>query len=113
MLDFAMLPFAVTTAAAASLTIWAMAMVATMANPKLQPAAYPFAPGSADPAADTLVGQGQIETVFSEPQWTSLTLSSLSEVETLLDRLEACRVPHREVITMGNAAFCVRWKLAA
>ncbi len=89
------------------------AVVATaMPNPKLQPTEFPFQPSTNDPSADTLVGQASIETVFNEHNngWQSVTVESLSHVEEILDCLEASKVVTREVVTQGNASFCVRWR---
>jgi hypothetical protein len=81
-----------------------------MPNPKLQPAEFPFQPSTNDPSADTMVGQAQIETVFNETCWQSVTVDSLSHAEEILDCLEAGKIQTREVITQGNASFCVRWR---
>ena len=70
----------------------------------------PFAPGNTDPSADTLTGQAQVSTVFAANDWQTVTLNRLNEVEDLLDCLEAHHVSEREVHTLGNAAFCVRWR---
>jgi hypothetical protein len=78
--------------------------------PVLQPIpAGPFAPGSGDPVADTLNGQAEVQTVLAN-EWNAVTLNKLHEVEDLLDFLEAHQVSEREVHTLGNAVFCVRWR---
>lgn len=69
---------------------------------------YPFAPRKVDPSADTMAGEA--ETVFADDGWTVITLTSLSEVEDLLDCLEAQKFAQREVRVMGNSRFRVRWK---
>lgn len=80
-------------------------------RPALRPVPIgPFAPGTADPSADTLSGQVQVSTVFAADDWQTVTLSRLTEVEDLLDTLEAHHVTEREVQTLGNAAFRVRWR---
>jgi hypothetical protein len=84
---------------------------AVTVRPALQPAvAGPFAPGSLDPAADTLTSQAQVSTVFADPEWQTATLDRLCDVETLLDYLEAHAVSDREFHVLGNSSFCVRWK---
>jgi len=89
-----------------------VAVVASIAmkNPKVRPVEFPFAAKSADPSADTMVNQSQIETVFADTGWQSVTVDNLSHVEEMLDRLEACQVGTREVVTLANASFCVRWR---
>ena len=68
---------------------------------------YPFAPVKPS-TADTLAADA--ETVFADDGWSVVTLSRLSEVEDLLDSLEAHQVGEREVRVMGNSSFRVRWK---
>ena len=68
---------------------------------------YPFAPVKPS-AADTLAADA--DTVFADDGWSVVTLSRLSEVEDLLDSLEAHQVGEREVRVMGNSSFRVRWK---
>ncbi|MCU0704674.1 MAG: hypothetical protein MUF18_11920 [Fimbriiglobus sp.] len=68
---------------------------------------YPFAPTKPS-SADTLASDA--ETVFADDGWTVATLSRLSDVEDLLDNLEAHRVAEREVRVLGNSSFRVRWK---
>jgi hypothetical protein len=85
-------------------------MFAVRTAPKLQPATvYPFAPGSSDPSADTLCGQAA-PTVLVDDGWTVATLNRLCDVEDLLDSLEAHGITEREMETVGNAQFLVRWK---
>jgi hypothetical protein len=48
--------------------------------------------------------------VFADTGWQTTTLHKLCEVEDLLDYLEANRFHTREVHTLGNNVFCVRWK---
>lgn len=86
-------------------------LYAVAARPLFQPAvAGPFAPGSADPSADTLTGQAHTNTVFADSDWQSATLDRLCDVEDLLDYLEANRVTDREFHALGDNTFCVRWK---
>jgi hypothetical protein len=94
----------------AVLVVSAAVVATSMPNPKLQPAEFPFQPSTNDPSADTMVGQAQIETVFNDYGWQSVTVDSLSDVEEILDCLEADKVETREVIAQGNASFCVRWR---
>lgn len=68
---------------------------------------YPFAP-VVPTAADTIAAE--VDTVFNDDGWTVITLTSLSDVEDLLDSLEAQKVAQREVRVMGNRSFRVRWK---
>lgn len=68
---------------------------------------YPFAPTT--PTADDTVAVAA-ETVFADDGWQCATLSNLSEVEDLLDCLEAQKFAQREVLTLGNASFRVRWR---
>jgi hypothetical protein len=68
---------------------------------------YPFAPVKPS-AADTLAADA--ETVFADDGWSVVTLNRLSDVEDLLDSLEAHQVVEREVRVMGNSSFRVRWK---
>jgi hypothetical protein len=93
-----------------SVVCGAAVVATTMANPKLKPAAFPFEPGTADPSADTMVNQAAIETVFNDNGWQSVTVNSLSEAEEILDCLEAGKIEQREMVTQGNASFCVRWR---
>lgn len=69
---------------------------------------YPFAPVTPDPVADTVAAAA--ETVFADDGWQVATLHSLSEVEDLLDSLEARHVAQREVRTLANNTFRVRWR---
>lgn len=69
---------------------------------------YPFAPVAPPTAADTIAAE--VDTVFTDDGWTVITLTSLSEVEDLLDSLEAQKVAQREMRVMGNSSFRVRWK---
>ena len=69
---------------------------------------FPFAPTTPDPVADTVAAAA--DTVFADDGWQVATLHSLSEVEDLLDSLEARHVAQREVRTLGNSTFRVRWR---
>lgn len=69
---------------------------------------YPFAPTTPDPVADTVAGVA--DTVFADDGWQVATLHDLSEVEDLLDSLEARHVSQREVRTLSNNTFRVRWR---
>ena len=68
---------------------------------------YPFAPAQPT-TADTL--GAETETVFADEGWSVVTLTRLSDVEDLLDTLEAHRFAQREVRAVGNSEFRVRWK---
>ena len=101
-----LLPLAVLAA-----VIGSAAFAVAIQAPSLRPATvFPFAPGNADPSADTLSNQACIETVFADTGWHALTLNRLSEVEDLLDSLEAHSVQEREVKTLGGNSFSVRWR---
>ena len=98
-------------AAMTSVLVLCGAVYAVMTQPALHPLpAGPFAPGTADPSADTNAGQAQVNTVFADTGWQTATLHQLCDVEDLLDYLEANQFHTREVHTLGNNVFCVRWK---
>ena len=105
-----MISFLIPLAALAAF-LGAVAFAVAIQAPSLRPATvFPFAPGSTDPSADTLSNQACIETVFADTGWHALTLNRLSEVEDLLDSLEAHSVQEREVKTLGGNSFSVRWR---
>jgi hypothetical protein len=62
-------------------------------------------------AADTLPLSASVE-VTPPPAagWQFATVASLSEVEDLLDSLESHGVAEREVVTVQNNRFTVRWR---
>ena len=97
-----------------TVTAATMFAVATESAPGLRPATVdPFAfPGSLDPAADTLSCGGDMAKTVPAPatDWQSVTLNNLSRVQDLLDSLEAHGVAEREVVTLSDAAFTVRWR---
>jgi hypothetical protein len=105
-------PIAVMTVLATSALLCGLLYVLVVRTaPQLRPATvFPFAPGSSDPSADTLVGEAQTPTVLADAGWRVATLHRLCDVEDLLDSLEAHGVAEREVETVGNAEFLVRWK---
>ncbi len=72
----------------------------------------PFAPGVADPSSDTLQNdEAMIRTVLAPAHdWQVATFVSLSQVEDLLDSLEAHGVRGGEVIALTDHCFAVRWK---
>ncbi len=72
----------------------------------------PFgAVGSAYPSEDTLSCEADVQTTFAQNAgWKLVTLSNLREVEDLLDCLESSSVAEREVHTLGNSSFAVRWR---
>ncbi len=112
---FTLLPLVA--AAAILVTLFAVLTAHTGA---LNPAVVdPFAPASpaTDPSADTISGGGSlVRTAFAPPSaagatgWQVATLSSLSDVEDLLDSLEVHGVRDREVVTVTDDQFAVRWK---
>lgn len=67
--------------------------------------------GSANSSDDTLCNEAVVQTVFGQKAgWKVVTLTNLSEVEDFLDCLESSRVAEREVHTLGNSSFAVRWR---
>ena len=67
--------------------------------------------GSANPSEDTLCCEAAVQTTFVQNAgWKLVTLTNLREVEDLLDCLESSRVVEREVHTLGNSSFAVRWR---
>jgi hypothetical protein len=66
-----------------------------------------------DPSADTLSGLGA-DVATTPPAttggWQVSVLSSLHQVEDLLDSLESHGVAEREVVTLGGNCFAVRWR---
>jgi len=74
---------------------------------------YSVSHHSADPSADTLpTNCSLVKTAppLNTPEWRVRTVASLSQVEDLLDSLEAHGVKHREVLAIGNNVFAVRWR---
>ena len=62
-------------------------------------------------AADTLPITASIDaTPAPVAAWRIATATSLGEVEDLLDSLEAHGVTEREVVTLQNNMFAVRWR---
>lgn len=73
----------------------------------------PAARPATDDTAETLAGSATgVLTVLNPPHtdWHMVTLHSLSEVEALLDSLEAHGIAAREVTAVSNDTFTVRWK---
>jgi hypothetical protein len=72
----------------------------------------PFAPGIAGPSADTMQNdQAMVQTVMAPlHDWEVATFADLTQVEDLLDCLEAHGVATREVIAVTDNCFAVRWK---
>jgi uncharacterized lipoprotein YbaY len=75
----------------------------------------PVAEAEGVSSADTLIGSGNamVRTQIAPPrqaEWQTVTLTSLSAVEDLLDSLEAHGIGCREVTVVGTDAFAVRWK---
>ena len=90
-----------------------VAAVAVTRQDVLHPATVnPFAPGIADPSADTLQNdQAMVQTVMAPVHdWEVATFADLTQVEDLLDSLEAHGVATREVIAVTDHCFAVRWK---
>lgn len=70
----------------------------------------PFLPGVTDPSADTLHGEATVQTVFLDSAWKTQTVNSLSRATDLLDSLEAHGVRERELVTLADSRFLVRWR---
>jgi hypothetical protein len=95
---------------AVTLVMFTVLCAVVTRDPTFQPATVnPFAgPAVADPAAETLAMGTADPTLAGD--WKQAELDSLSDVEDLLDRLEACHVRHREMNVVGNDKFVVRWR---
>lgn len=89
------------------LATFVVAIIGVAAMTKHPGIVYPFAPAKRT-VADTLTADA--DTVFADDGWSVATVSRLSEVEDLLDCLEAHSVREREVRVLGNNSFRVRWK---
>lgn len=98
-------------ALAAMLGVCAMA-VATQATPAVEHALPP----SLDPTADTVSAQDVVRTKLNDPAplksdtWTTAQFSDLSQVEDMLDYLEAHGIGEREVEVISADRFAVRWR---
>lgn len=80
--------------------------------PALQPGTLnPFGPHQVNPSSDTLQNESLTRTVMSdEKEWQLVTMHRLSDVEDFLDMLEAHKVRERQVHTLNNTSFAVRWR---
>jgi hypothetical protein len=69
-------------------------------------------PLKTDTAEDTLPLSASVEVTPSPAAvcWQFATLSDLSEVEDMLDSLEAHGIVEREVVALDNNLFAVRWR---
>ena len=87
-------------------------MVSTRPSPFHTETVNPFdSVGSANPSEDTLSCEVGLQTTFGQNAgWKLVTLTNLGEVEDLLDCLESSAVAEREVHTLGNSSFAVRWR---
>lgn len=66
---------------------------------------------TADPSQDTLCSEVATPTIFAQNSgWKLVTLDNLRAVEDLLDCLESSKIAEREVHTLGNSSFAVRWR---
>ncbi len=68
---------------------------------------------SLDPGADTMptnCSMSKTAPPANNVEWRVTTVASLSQVEDLLDSLEAHGIAHREVLAIGNNVFAVRWR---
>jgi hypothetical protein len=110
MMTFTLMTVGLVTLAAAMAAVCVMMTQTPVAESAV---ASPFSAGSRnDPSADTLEG-GTAYRVFplAQPgEWQIATCDSLAEVEDMLDSLENHGVTHREMLTLSNSCFAVRWK---
>lgn len=65
--------------------------------------------GLADLAQETM-NLGNSHSQSTTKEWQIASLASLSDAEDLLDYLEANGHSQRELITLGNRCFAVRWR---
>ena len=103
----------VLTAAASIVTLVVLYAIATRTDAVPAGVVDPFQPAvGSDPSADTLpTGCAMSKTTPpTATDWQVTTLTNLSQVEDLLDCLEANGFAEREVLTLGNATFAVRWR---
>jgi hypothetical protein len=105
----------VTVLTAATSIMMLVALCATATRTDAVPAGVvdPFQPATgSDPSIDTLP-TGCPRSKLDPPtatDWQVATLTNLSQVEDLLDCLEANGFAQREVLTLGNSSFAVRWR---
>jgi|GEM_PF-2965226 len=60
---------------------------------------------------DTIASEAMTQTVLTDrPEWKLTMLTKLCDVEDFLDYLENHNIADREVHTLGNSSFAVRWK---
>ena len=97
---------------AAAIGLGFLAVIVTRPTLFQATVAHPFdAVGTSDPAADTLSSEAILQTTFGlNTGWKLVTLNRLSDVEDLLDSLESSHIAEREVHTLGNSSFAVRWR---
>lgn len=103
----------VLTAAASIVTLVVLYAVATRTDAVPAGVVDPFQPTvGSDPSADTLpTGCAMSKTTPpASADWQVATLTNLSQVEDLLDSLEANGFAEREVLALGNSSFAVRWR---
>lgn len=95
--------------AASSAIVFAVALRAS--DVQLIPTTFDL-PGTSDPSEDTLAGHSDVvqTTKPTGTEWKMATLNNLAQVEDLLDSLEAAGIAEREVHTLGNNLFAVRWR---
>lgn len=91
------------------------ALYAVATRNVLQPATVePFAiPAGHDPSADTLPTTGSALLKTAQPatgEWKVTTIHNLTQVEDFLDSLEAHGVTEREILTLGDSTFAIRWR---
>lgn len=101
-------------AAAALLTAFVLYAIQTTPLPAGTVDPFCSPPRHRDPASDTVANDAMTRTAppaaRTQGEWNVRALSDLGEVERFLDRLESCGVLVREVNTIGEEGFAVRWK---
>jgi hypothetical protein len=96
-------------------TVAMIALYATITQEELlQPVsvnAYDF-PVRPLTSADTVAcSSAMTKTVFAPPtDWQTVTVQHLGDVTDLLDYLENRGIEQKEVVTLANNSFAVRWK---
>ncbi len=97
----------------ASVAVCFMFAMAVVRHPSLASETVdPFAgnrPGVS--SQDTIASEAMAQTILSDrPEWKLTMLTKLRDVEDFLDYLENHNIADREVHTLGNSSFAVRWK---
>jgi hypothetical protein len=101
--------FTLLTVAVLAVTITAVYVYATKAEPAEALAGETTIANSADPASETLAS-GRHVVPMTRTDWQLTTVSALSDAEELLDVLECQGYAERELVVLGNSCFAVRWR---